>query len=145
MADWATRLAVSYHDESGKTVLVTPVDSVAMNYATNAEVIHSLERSHAGIVFSPQGMSFTINVKAIGDVAAQLTSLALTGERFSVILQEREGESADWGFKTVVMTECVITSAAHTANSAGAPTATFSGMSLASSAEPKTSQKVAIP
>jgi hypothetical protein len=145
MADWATRLAVSYQDDAGATHLVTPIDAVTQTVATNAEVIHSIERSHAGIIYTPQGMTFTLTVKSIGDIAADLTGLALEGKRFSIIVQEREGENADWGFKNLVLSECLITSVAHSANPSTAPTATFSGISLGASAEPKSSAKVAIP
>ncbi len=145
MADWATRLAVSYQDETGASHLITPIDAVTQTIATNAEVIHSIERSHAGIIYTPQGMTFTLTVKSIGDVAADLTAISLEGKRFSIIVQERDGEHADWGFKNLVLSECLITSVAHSANPSGAPSATFSGVSLGASAEPKSSAKVSIP
>jgi hypothetical protein len=80
-------------------------------------------------------MSFSMTVRAIGDAAAQLTALALEGKRFDIILQEGDGGS-DWSFRKIVMSQCVITSAAPTAATvSGAPSATFSGVSLGASAE----------
>jgi hypothetical protein len=134
MPDWKTRLAVSYQDETG-THLISPLDSYSPSFALNAEVLHSVEATHMGIIYSPQAMSFSITVRAIGDTAAQLTALALEGKRFDIILQEAEG-GADWSFRKIVMSQCVITSAAPTtATVSGAPSATFSGVSLAASAE----------
>ena len=145
MPDWKTRLAVSYKDEDGNDVNVTPIDSFSPSFSLNAEVLHSLEQTHMGVVFSPQAMSFSLTVKAIGDVAAKLTALALQRKRFAVTLQETDGAS-DWSFKTIVMTDCIITSASPTAaNISGAPAATFSGFSLKASEEPKHGSAVKIP
>ncbi len=145
MPDWKTRLAVSYTDEDGNTVNVTPIDSFSPSFSLNAEVLHSLEQTHIGVVYSPQAISFSMTVKAIGDAAAKLTALALQGKRFDILLQESDGGD-DWAFKTVVMKECIITSATPTSASiSGAPSATFSGFSLAASAEPKSGAAVSIP
>ena len=134
MADWKTRLAVSYVDEDKQQVSVTPITSFTPTFSLNAEALHSLEATHIGVVYSPQAMSFSMTVPAIGDAAGKLTALALNGKRFDVTLQEAEG--SDWSFKTVVMSQCIITSAQPSAaNVAGAPAATFSGFSLAASAE----------
>ena len=74
----------------------------------------------------------------------RLTAIAMQGKRFNVILQETEGD--DWAFKSVVMSDCVITNATPSAASpSGAPTATFSGFSLAAKAEPKTGSPVEVP
>ena len=144
MPDWKTRLAVSYQDESG-THEITPVESFTPTFALNAEVLNSIERTHIGVVFSPHNLTFTLTVKAIGDAAAKLTALALTGKRFDIVLQEAEG-GHDWSFKQVVMTQCVITNAgASAATISGAPSATFSGFSLAATTEDKSSTKVSVP
>jgi hypothetical protein len=144
MPDWNTRLAVSYQDETG-THAITPIDSFTPTFALNAEVMHSVESTHIGYIYSPQAMSFSLTVKAIGDVAAQLTTLALQGTRFDIVLQESDG-GTDWSFKKVVMGDCVITSATPSnATVTGAPTATFSGVSLAAQSEPKTGSAVTIP
>jgi thiamine pyrophosphokinase len=90
-------------------------------------------------------MTFSLSVKAIGDSAAQLTALALNGTRFDIILQETD-QSNDWSFTKIVMQECIITSASPTnAVISGAPTATFSGFSLAAQAQPKIGPSVSIP
>lgn len=132
--DWKTRLAVRYKDADGEGI-ITPIDSFSPSFTLNAEVLHSLEKTHIGVVFSPQSLSFSMTVKAIGPVAAHLTKLAINGTRFEITLQEQIGEG-QWSFSSVVLTDCVITSATPTAASiAGAPSATFSGFSLAASAE----------
>jgi hypothetical protein len=143
MPDWKTRLAVSYQDDTG-THLISPIDSFSPSFALNTEVLHSVEKTHIGMIYSPQAMSFSMTVRAIGDSAAQLTALALAGERFDIILQEADG-GTDWSFRKIVMSECVITSAAPSAATVtGAPSATFSGISLAASAE-ATAGTVSIP
>jgi len=131
MADWKSRLVVNYKGEDGITLL-TPIDSFTPSFSLNAEVLHSIEDTHVGVVYSPQNLTFSMTVKAIGDGAAKLTALALQGKRFEIHLQEAEG-GTDWSFSSVVMTQCIITSAMpSSATISGAPTATFSGFSLAS-------------
>jgi hypothetical protein len=142
--DWRTRLAVSYVDDSGKNVDVTPIDSFSPTFQLNAEVHHSIERTHIGTIFMPESITFTMTVKAIGYVAAQLTALALAGKRFDITLHEHDG--TDWSFKTVVLRQCVITSASPSnATISGAPSATFSGFSLQASVEPKQGAAVGVP
>ena len=146
MPDWNTRLAVSFTGPDGQTVPATPIDAFTPSFSLNAEVLHSLEATHIGVIYSPQAISFSLTVKAIGDAAAQLTALALTGKTFDVILQESDNSGSDWSFRSLVLSDCVITSASPTAATiAGAPSATFSGFSLATSVEPKTGAKVGIP
>jgi hypothetical protein len=145
MPDWNTRLAVSYEASDGTSGEISPIDSFSPSFALNAEVIHSLEATHVGVVYNPQNMTFSMSVKAIGDTAARLTTLALNGTRFNIVLLESEG-GADWSFKSVVMSDCVITSASpSSATISGAPAATFSGFSLAAKAEPKLGTTVKIP
>jgi hypothetical protein len=142
--DWRTRLAVTYVDETGKKVDVTPIDSFSPTFQINAEVHHSIERTHIGSIFMPESITFTLTVKAIGGVAAALTALALDGKRFDITLHEHDG--TDWSFKTVVLRQCMITSASPSnATVSGAPSATFSGYSLQAAAEPKQGAAVAIP
>jgi len=136
MPDWNTRLAVSYQDGT-TTVVIQPIDSFSPSFALNAEVLHSLEQTHIGVIYSPQAISFTMTVKAIGPVVAQLTALAMQGKEFNIVLQESDG-GTDWSFQQIVLSKCVITSATPTnATIAGAPAATFSGFSLQASATPK--------
>ena len=142
--DWRTRLAVTYVDETGKKVDVSPIESFSPTFTMNAEVHHSIERTHLGAIFNPESITFSLTVKAIGAVAAQLTALALAGQRFDITLHEHDG--TDWSFKTVVLRECLITSASPSnAMVSGAPAATFSGFSLQASAEPKEGATVTIP
>ena len=85
-----------------------------------------------------------MTVKAIGEVAGRLTALAMDGTRFDITLQEFDGN--DWSFSTVVMRDCIITSATPTtASPSGAPTATFSGFSLAATAETKAGAAAELP
>jgi hypothetical protein len=144
MPDWKTRLAVSYSDADGNTVDITPIDSFAPSFSISAEAMHSIEDTHIGVIYSPEQMTFSITVKAIGDVAAKLTALAMNGTYFNITLQEQTGD--DWSFTSIVMSDCIITSAAPTnASPTGAPTATFSGFSLGAKATDKSSTSVELP
>lgn len=145
MPDWKSRLAVSYIDDTHTEVPITPIDSFTPSFSLNTEVIHSIERTHIGVVYLPQNITFSMTVKAIGDVVGRLTVLALEGRRFDVVLQETD-DGNDWSFKKVVLANCIITNAGPSnATPSGAPTATFSGISLGASAEPKRGQPVRIP
>lgn len=142
MADWKTRLSVSYKDEGGNQVDITPIDSFTPTFALNAEALHSIEATHLGAIFSPSAITFSMTVKAIGNVVGQLTALAMEGKRFNILLQETN-DGHDWSFKSLVLEDCIITSASPSAATiSGAPSATFSGFSLKSSAEPKSGKKV---
>lgn len=144
MPEWNSRLAVSY-EEGETTVQITPIQTFSPTFALNAEALHSIEQTHIGVVYTPQAITFTMTVTAIGDVAAQLTTLALEGTTFNVILQETD-DGNDWSFSKIVLTDCIITSAAPTnATTSGAPAATFSGFSLAGSSEDKSEAVVTIP
>jgi hypothetical protein len=145
MADWRSRLAVSYVDEDKDAVDITPIDAFSPTFAVNAEVLHSLEQTHIGVVFTPQNVTFSMTVRAIGDAAAKLTRLAMLGKRFDVTLQESD-DGNDWSFKTIVLSDCIITSANPSpATISGAPAATFSGMSLVATVDPKAGEKSVIP
>jgi hypothetical protein len=138
MPDWRTRLAVSYQEKTPEgattTVQITPIDSFTPSFTLSSEPLHSIEQTHVGVVYTPQAISFTMTVRAIGDVAAKLTALAFAGTRFDVVLLVEEG--GDWAFKSMVLSDCVITSAAPSVvTPTGAPTATFSGFSLGAKAD----------
>lgn len=144
MPDWKTRLAVSYKDEDNNTVDITPIDSFSPSFSINTEILHSIEDTHIGVIYSPEQMTFSLTVKAIGDVAAKLTALAMQGKHFDITLQEGDGD--DWSFSTVVLSDCLITSATPTsASPTGAPTATFSGVSLGASMTDKSSTTHSLP
>jgi len=145
MPDWSTRLAVTYVDPDSKnTISITPIDSFSPTFALNADVLHSIEQTHIGVVYNPQAISFSMTVKAIGDVVGRLTSLAMTRSRFDITLQEQTGD--DWSFHSVVLRDCVITSASPSpATVTGAPAATFSGVSLHATADTKAAGAASIP
>lgn len=147
MPDWNSRLAVEYDDDQGNHVEIKPIDSFTPSFSLSAEPLHSIEETHIGVIYSPDALSFTLTVKAIGPVAAQLTVLALEGRRFNVTLKEAEtSQGDDWSFDTVVMTDCVITSATPTAATiSGAPAATFSGFALGGNVTDKASTTAVVP
>jgi hypothetical protein len=145
MPDWRSRLAVSYVDEDGTAVDVTPIDAFSPSFSLNAETLHSIEQTHIGVVYTPQNITFSMTVRAIGDAVAKLTLLALQGKRFSVTLQETD-DGADWSFDSIVLSDCIITSATPSpATISGAPAATFSGMSLGATVDPKIGSTQEIP
>jgi hypothetical protein len=141
MREWKTRLAVSF-TSSGTTYLISPIDSFSPTFSLNAEPLHSIEQTHIGVIYSPDSMTFSLTVKALGDVAGQLTALALQGSPFNILLQESTGE--DWSFHSIVMSNCIITSAAPSnAAISGAPSATFSGFALSAKADGKAAASTA--
>src|SRR4051794_17380340 len=126
---WNTRLAVHYTDDRGVDHEISPIQSFTPTFATTAEPLHSIERTHVGVVTNPYSLTFSMTVNAIGAATAQLTAIALNGTEFSIAVQEKSG--SDWSFSTIVLTRCVITSVAPTAATVmGAPQATFSGFSM---------------
>jgi hypothetical protein len=140
MPDWNTRLVVSVQVD-GQTTIVTPIDQFSPTFSLGAEPLHSVERTHLGVVYQPRALTFSITVRAIGGVVGQLTALALQGTPFDILLQENEGD--DWTFSSFVMRRCIITSAQPgAATISGAPSATFSGFSLETSVTPKGGQAV---
>ncbi|MEU4291315.1 hypothetical protein AB0E63_24070 [Kribbella sp. NPDC026596] len=128
-SDWKTRLGVRFTVDGNET-RVFLAQSYVPTFGTSAEPLHSIERTHVGVVATPQSLTFTLSVTAIGPAAAELTALALRGDPFDIVLLEQEGD--DWSFSTIVLEQCYITSAAPgSATVSGAPVATFSGFSLA--------------
>jgi hypothetical protein len=139
--DWNTRLAV-YLDEN---TLVTPIDSFSPSFSLNAEALHSIEQTHIGVVYTPQSITFSMTVRAIGEPVGKLTALALAGTRFKIGLQLKS-EQNDWSFESIVLNDCIITSASPSpATISGAPAATFSGMSLDATVKDKAGTEVSIP
>jgi hypothetical protein len=132
MPEWRTRLAVKVTADK-QTQYVTPIDSFTPTLAMNAEVLHSLEKTHIGVVYNPVNVTFNMSVRATGPATAQLTVLAMKGTEFDLVLQEEEG--TDWSFDTIVLAKCTITSVAPTnAVVSGVPMATFSGFSRGAAA-----------
>lgn len=140
---WNTRLAVHYTDDTGEHE-ISPIQSFTPTFAMSTEPLHSIERTHVGVVASPASLTFSMTVNAIGPAAAQLTALALKGSQFDITLLEQTGN--DWSFSTIVMTRCVITSAGPTtATVTGAPQATFSGFSMHVDATDAANVKTSVP
>lgn len=140
---WNTRLAVHYTDDTGEHE-ISPIQSFTPTFAMSTEPLHSIERTHVGVVASPASLTFSMTVNAIGPAAAQLTALALKGSQFDITLLEQTGN--DWSFSTIVMSRCVITSAGPTtATVTGAPQATFSGFSMHVDATDTTGAKTSGP
>jgi hypothetical protein len=145
MPDWRSRIAVSYVDEDNDSVNITPIDAFTPTFSLGAEVLHSIEQTHIGVVYTPQTITFSMTVRAIGDAVGKLTALAMQGKRFNVTLEETDGGD-DWSFHSIVLNDCIITSASPSpATISGAPAATFSGMSLAATIDPKTGEDRDIP
>lgn len=143
-SDWSSRLVVRYTDDSGKDVEISPIQSFTPTFTTTSEALHSLERTHIGVVHSPAALTFTMTVTAVGPVAAHLTALALKGKRFDLTLAEKTGN--DWSFSTLVMADCLITSAGPTAATiSGAPQAQFSGYSMRVDATDTAGGKTSVP
>lgn len=144
MPDWNTRLVVQVTTDGASPPDITPIDSFAPSFATNAEALHSIERTHIGVIYSPKQITFTMTVRAIGGSVGRLTKLALDGTRFDVLLQQQEGN--DWSFSSIVLRNCIITSAQPgAATVSGAPSATFSGFSLGSTVTPNGGAPITTP
>lgn len=129
MPDWQTRLEISV---DGTTL--SPIDSFTPTFNTPTTVIHSIEADNVGAIFQPQAATFTMTLKAIGPNVAELTKMALKGEKFNIQVAERTGE--DWTFKKMLFRDCLITSA-NPSNVVidGVPQATFGGIILGFTAE----------
>jgi len=149
MPEWKSRLAVRYTKLNAQgmpeeSVSISPIDTFTPTFALATESLHSIEATHIGAIYSPQAITFSMTVKAIGEVAGKLTKLALDGTLFDVELQEGEGD--DWSFSSIVLQKCIITSCMPTsATISGAPSATFSGFSLGAKADAKAEPEVTIP
>lgn len=135
MPDWNTRLVVQVTTDGATPPDITPIDQFTPNFSIAAEALHSVEKTHIGVIFAPKTITFSMTVRAIGGSVGRLTKLALEGARFSVLVQQQTGN--DWSFSSIVLTDCVITGAQPgSATVAGAPSATFTGFSLASTVTP---------
>jgi len=144
MPDWNTRLVVQVTTDGVSPPDITPIDSFTPTFATNAEALHSIERTHIGVIYTPKQITFSMSVRAIGGSVGRLTKLALDGTRFDVLLQQQEGN--DWSFSSIVLSNCIITSAQPgAATVSGAPSASFSGFSLGSTVTPNGGSAITIP
>ncbi|HEY8743307.1 MAG TPA: hypothetical protein VIU62_09420 [Chloroflexota bacterium] len=129
MPDWNTRLEVKLGNET-----ITPIDNFTPTFNTPHTVIHSIEADNVGFVRQPFTFTFTMTVRAIGTVVADLTALAINGTQFAIAVAERKG--TDWSFKSIKFTNCIITST-NPSNVVidGAPSASFNCTSLLASLE----------
>ncbi|WP_428341204.1 hypothetical protein [Mycobacterium sp.] len=142
--EWNTRLLVHYTDSNDRDFDVTPITSFTPTFATTAEAQHSIERTHVGVIYSPYSITFSLTAPANSAAVATLTQMALTGQRFKILLQEGTGD--DWAFQRIVLDNCVITSASPTpAAISGVPSAQFSGFSLQAAATDNASVTAAAP
>src|SRR3954471_2235379 len=103
MPDWNTRLEIKL----GNTT-ISPIDSFTPTFNTPHTVIHSIEAENVGYVRQPFTFTFTMTVRAIGTVAADLTELAVNGSEFDIAVAEDKG--TDWAFKSIKFARCIITS-----------------------------------
>jgi hypothetical protein len=124
MPDWNTRLEIKLGDTT-----ISPIDNFTPTFNTPHTVLHSIEAENLGYVRQPFTFTFTMTVRAIGPVVAQLTELAVNGTEFQIALAERQG--TDWAFKSISFGSCIITST-NPSNVVidGAPTASFNCLCL---------------
>lgn len=122
--NWNTKLAVMVNG-----AIVTPIESFSPTLNVGHRVQHSLEADNVGIVTQAQTFTFTMTVRAVGVAVATLTTLAIAGTQFSVVLTEQTG--SDWTFKSIAFNSCYFTSVAPSnVTLDDSPTATFSGVCL---------------
>jgi hypothetical protein len=136
MPDWKSRLEVHVGG-----VVVSPITKFTTAFTSGITPIHSIEADNVGVIKKPQTMTFSMTVPASGtdptfENAAGLYRLAVLGLPFEVALVVRSGP--DWSFKSLLFSECFITSAnpsditVPAATTTGVldtmPVATFSGI-----------------
>src|SRR5437588_10294114 len=103
MADWNTRLEVKLGDAT-----ITPISTFTPTFNVPHTVIHSIEADNVGFVRQPFTFTFTMTVRAIGSVVADLTELAVKGTEFSIAVSEKVG--TDWTFRSLKFSRCVLNS-----------------------------------
>ena len=122
--NWNTKLAVMVNN-----VVISPIESFSPTLNVAHRVQHSLEADNVGIVLQAQTFTFTMTVRAVGAAVATLTTLALAGTQFAIVLTEQVG--TDWTFKSIAFNICYFTSVAPSnVTLDDSPTATFSGVCL---------------
>jgi hypothetical protein len=129
MPDWNTRLEVKLGSRT-----ITPIDNISFTFNTPHTVIHSVEADNVGFIRQPVTFTFTMTVRAIDTVVADLAEMALNGDEFEIAVAERQG--TDWSFKSLKFGRCVITST-NPSNVVidGAPTASFNCAALSAKTE----------
>jgi hypothetical protein len=131
MPDWKTTLVITLNTADN---VITPIDSFTPTFNTPTTAIHSIEADNVGAIFQPKTATFTMTLKAIGTSVAELTQLALAGEKFNIQVAEKTG--TDWTFMKLLFRNCLITSA-NPSNVVidGVPMATFNGIILGFTAD----------
>jgi len=124
MPNWSSRLEVHVAGQ-----IVSPITSFTTAFATAITPIHSIEADNVGVIKKPQSMTFTMTVPAAGtdstfENAAALYQLAVQGLAFEVALVVKSGP--DWSFKSLLFSECYITSA--NPSTVNVPAGTTSGV-----------------
>jgi hypothetical protein len=129
MPDWNTRLEVKVGPRT-----VSPIDSFTPTFNTPHTVVHSIEADNVGYVRQPFTFTFTMTVRAIDAVVAELSEMALNGTEFDVAVAEKQG--TDWAFSSIKLSRCVITSTTpSTLAPENAPVASFNCAALSAKAE----------
>jgi hypothetical protein len=124
MPDWNTRLVIMLGDQP-----ISPIDNFTPTFNTPHTILHSVDADNVGLIRQPFTFTFTMTVKAIGTVVADLTELALNGSQFNIAVAEKTG--TDWTFKSIKFNNCVITSASPSNIVIdGVPTASFNCTAL---------------
>ena len=122
--NWNTRLAVAVNG-----TVVSPIESFTPTLSVGHRVQHSLEVDNVGIVTQAQTFTFSMTVRAVGPSVAALTTLAMNGSEFQIVVTEQTGN--DWTFKQIAFNRCYFTSAAPSNLTLDdSPTANFSGVCL---------------
>jgi len=122
--NWNTRLAVAVNG-----AIVSPIESFTPTLSVGHRVQHSLEIDNVGIVTQAQTFTFSMTVRAVGAAVATLTTLAMNGSEFQIVVTEQTG--SDWAFKQIAFNRCYFTSAAPSNLTLDdSPTANFSGVCL---------------
>jgi hypothetical protein len=129
MPDWNTRLEVKVGPRT-----VSPIDNFTPTFNTPHTVVHSIEADNVGYVSQPFTFTFTMTVRAIDAVVAELSEMALNGTEFDVAVAEKQG--TDWAFSSIKLSRCVIMSATpSTLGTDTAPVAGFNCAALSAKAE----------
>ena len=122
--NWNTKLAVLVNG-----AIVSPIESFSPTLNVGHRVQHSLDADNVGIVTQAQTFTFTMTIRAVGAAVATLTSLAMNGTSFAIVLTEQKG--SDWTFKSIAFNNCYFTSVSPSnVTLDDSPTATFSGVCL---------------
>ena len=93
LVNWQSRLAVKYKAGNGQEELISPIDSFQPSFGLGAEALHSVEKTHIGVVYSPQQITFSLTVTGTATIRARSLSVSPTRLRSaaSVVASARPG------------------------------------------------------